>query len=102
MSFLSNTTAFHHSLEDRIRPHVEEQKRHCLRDADAEAGIDVRSIVNPDASESPGLPSDDYADPFNQASSQTPLHSNLNEGSTTTNMRTVNHSIPTTSTTGVA
>ncbi|KAH0831304.1 glycosyltransferase family 2 protein [Lanmaoa asiatica] len=68
--FLSHT-AFH-SLEDRIRSlDVEEQKRNRLRDAEAEAGIDVRSIGDPYAPyASPGLPSDDYADPFNQASSQ--------------------------------
>ena len=61
-----------HSLEDRIRAlDVEEQKRNRLRDAEAEAGIDVRSIGDPYAPyASPGLPPDDYADPFNQAASQ--------------------------------
>ena len=61
-----------HSLEDRVRAlDVEEQKRNRLRDAEAEAGIDVRSIGDPYAPyASPGLPPDDYADPFNQVSSQ--------------------------------
>ncbi|KAF8836252.1 glycosyltransferase family 2 protein [Paxillus ammoniavirescens] len=70
--FLSQV-AFH-SLEDRIRTlDVEEQKRNRLRDAEAEAGLDVRSIGDPYAPySSPGLAGDDaaYADPFNQASSQ--------------------------------
>ncbi|KAG9310142.1 glycosyltransferase family 2 protein [Chiua virens] len=68
--FLSQT-AFH-TLEDRIRAlDVEEQKRNRLRDAEAEAGIDVRSIGDPYAPyASPGLPPDDYADPFNQVASQ--------------------------------
>jgi hypothetical protein len=61
-----------HSLEDRLRSlDVEEQKRNRLRDAEAEAGLDVRSIGDPYAPyASPGLPPDDYADPYNQVSSQ--------------------------------
>ncbi|KAF8416231.1 P-loop containing nucleoside triphosphate hydrolase protein [Boletus edulis BED1] len=68
--FLSQ--AAFHSLEDRLRSlDVEEQKRNRLRDAEAEAGLDVRSIGNPYAPyTSPGLPPDDYADPYNQVSSQ--------------------------------
>ncbi|KAF9225027.1 glycosyltransferase family 2 protein [Gyrodon lividus] len=70
--FLSQ--AAFHSLEDRIRTlDVEEQKRNRLRDAEAEAGLDVRSISDPYAPyQSPGVAGDDspYADPFNQASSQ--------------------------------
>ncbi|KAH0833480.1 hypothetical protein J3R83DRAFT_12603 [Lanmaoa asiatica] len=60
------------SLEDRIRAlDVEEQKRNRLRDAEAEAGINLRSTGDPYAPyASPGLPPDDYADPFNQVSSQ--------------------------------
>jgi chitin synthase len=73
-----------HSLEDCIRAlDVEEQKRIRLRDAEVEAGIDVRSIGNPYAPyASPGLPQDDYADPFNQASSQAhiPLVANAQRG----------------------
>jgi chitin synthase len=73
-----------HSLEDRICAlDVEEQKRNRLRDAEVEAGIDVRSIGNPYAPyASPGLPQDDYADPFNQASSQghIPLVANAQRG----------------------
>jgi chitin synthase len=80
--FLSQ--AVFHSLEDRIRAlDVEEQKRNCLRDAEAEASIDVRSIGNPYAPyASPGLPQDDYTDPFNQASSQAhvPLVANAQHG----------------------
>jgi hypothetical protein len=50
---------------------VEEQKRNRFRDAEAEAGIDARSIGDPYAPyASPGLPPDDYADPYNQESSQ--------------------------------
>ncbi|KAH0836636.1 hypothetical protein J3R83DRAFT_8354 [Lanmaoa asiatica] len=46
-------------------------KRNRLRDVEAEAGIDVRSIGDPYAPyASPGLPPDNYTDPFNQASSQ--------------------------------
>ncbi|KAF8549909.1 hypothetical protein OG21DRAFT_532222, partial [Imleria badia] len=64
--FLSQ--AAFHSLGDRIRAlDVEEQKRNRLRDAEAEAGIDVRSIGDPYAS--PGLPPDNYADPFSQVAS---------------------------------
>ncbi|KAF8433780.1 P-loop containing nucleoside triphosphate hydrolase protein [Boletus edulis BED1] len=68
--FLSQ--AAFHSLEDRLRSlDVEEQKRNRLRDAEAEAGLDVRSIGDPYAPyASPGLPPDDYADPYNQVSSQ--------------------------------
>jgi len=76
--------AVFHSLEDRIRAlDVEEQKRNCIRDAEAEASIDVRSIGNSYAPyASPGLPQDDYADPFNQASSQAhiPLVANAQRG----------------------
>ncbi|KAF8447874.1 P-loop containing nucleoside triphosphate hydrolase protein [Boletus edulis BED1] len=68
--FLSQ--AAFHSLEDRLRSlDVEEQKRNRLRDAEAEAGLDVRSIGDPYAPyASPGLPPDDYADSYNQVSSQ--------------------------------
>ncbi|KIJ64935.1 glycosyltransferase family 2 protein [Hydnomerulius pinastri MD-312] len=74
--FLSQ--AAFHALEDRIRAlDVEEQKRNRLRDAEAEAGLDVRSIGDPYAPySSPGLAGEDspfsnsYADPFNQATSQ--------------------------------
>ncbi|KAF8141128.1 P-loop containing nucleoside triphosphate hydrolase protein [Boletus edulis] len=60
--FLSQ--AAFHSLEDRLQ-------RNRLRDAEAEAGLDVRSIGDPYAPyASPGLPPDDYADPYNQVSSQ--------------------------------
>lgn len=80
--FLSQ--AAFHSLEDRIRAlDVEELKRNRLRDAEAEAGIDVRSIGDPYAPyASPGLPPDEYADPFNQASSQAhvPLVANAQRG----------------------
>ncbi|KAF8548227.1 hypothetical protein OG21DRAFT_1489564 [Imleria badia] len=38
-----------HSLEDRLRSlDVEEQKQNHLRDAEAEAGLDVRSIGDPE------------------------------------------------------
>ncbi|KAF8557535.1 P-loop containing nucleoside triphosphate hydrolase protein [Imleria badia] len=68
--FLSQ--AAFHSLEDRIRAlDVEEQKRNRLRDAEAEAGINVRSIGDPYAPYAPpGLPPDDYADLFSQVASQ--------------------------------
>ncbi|KAF8119490.1 P-loop containing nucleoside triphosphate hydrolase protein [Boletus edulis] len=60
--FLSQ--AAFHSLEDRLQ-------RNRLRDAEAEAGLDVCSIGDPYAPyASPGLPPDDYADPYNQVSSQ--------------------------------
>ena len=50
---------------------MEEQKQNRLRDAEAETGIDVRSIGDPYAPHtSPGLPPDDYMDPYNRASSQ--------------------------------
>ncbi|KAG6377810.1 P-loop containing nucleoside triphosphate hydrolase protein [Boletus reticuloceps] len=64
-----------HSLEDRLRSlDVEEQKRNRLRDAEAEAGIDVRSIGNPYAPyASPGLPPDDYADLYNQVANPSPF-----------------------------
>ncbi|KAF8428889.1 P-loop containing nucleoside triphosphate hydrolase protein [Boletus edulis BED1] len=68
--FLSQ--AAFHSLEDRLRSlDVAEQKQNRLRDAEAEAGLDVRSIGDPYAPyASPGLPPDDYTDPYNQVSSQ--------------------------------
>ncbi|KAF9232203.1 P-loop containing nucleoside triphosphate hydrolase protein [Melanogaster broomeanus] len=70
--FLSQ--AAFHSLEDHIRSlDVEEQKRNRLRDAEAEAGVDVRSIGDPYAPyPSPGFPGEDspYVDAFNQESSQ--------------------------------
>ena len=49
-------------LEDRIHAlDVEEQKRNCLHDAEAEACINVHSIGDPYAPyTSPGLPPDDY------------------------------------------
>ncbi|KAF8438194.1 hypothetical protein L210DRAFT_3647176 [Boletus edulis BED1] len=60
--FLSQ--AAFHSLEDRLRSlDVGEQKRNRLRNVEAEAGLDVRSIGDP-------TPPDDYADPYNQISSQ--------------------------------
>ena len=61
-----------HSLEDHICAlDMEEQKRNCLHDDEAEASIDVCSIGNPYAPyASPGLPPDDYVDPFNQAAPQ--------------------------------
>ncbi|KAG6370506.1 hypothetical protein JVT61DRAFT_11435 [Boletus reticuloceps] len=68
--FLSQ--AAFHSLEDCLRSlDVEEQKRNHLRNAEAEAGLDVCSIGDPYALyASPGLPPDNYADPYNQVSSQ--------------------------------
>ncbi|KAG6371380.1 P-loop containing nucleoside triphosphate hydrolase protein [Boletus reticuloceps] len=68
--FLSQV-AFH-SVEDRLHSlDVVEQKRNCLCDAEAEAGLDVHSIGNPYAPyASPGLPPDDYKDPYNQVFSQ--------------------------------
>ena len=98
-----------HSLEDRICVlDVEEQKRNRLCDAEAEAGIDVRSIGDPYTPyASPGLPPEVYADPFNQSSSQAhvPLVANASspqqEISTTTNTRTVNRSVLMILTTGV-
>ncbi|KAF9232771.1 P-loop containing nucleoside triphosphate hydrolase protein [Melanogaster broomeanus] len=78
--FLSQ--AAFHSLEDHICSlDVKEQKRNCLRDAEAEAGVDVHSIGDPYAPyPSPGFPEEDspYADAFNQELSQAhvPLMSN--------------------------
>ncbi|KAH7883110.1 glycosyltransferase family 2 protein [Phlebopus sp. FC_14] len=71
--FLSE--AAFHSLEDRIRAlDVEEQKRNRLRDAEAEAGLDVRNIGDPYAPyPSPGIASEEsplanaYADPFHSS-----------------------------------
>ncbi|KAG6371429.1 hypothetical protein JVT61DRAFT_9442 [Boletus reticuloceps] len=68
--FLSQ--AAFHSVEDCLRSlDVVEQKRNCLHNAEAEAGLDVHSIGDPYAPyASPGLPPDDYKDPYNQVSSQ--------------------------------
>ncbi|KAG6370849.1 P-loop containing nucleoside triphosphate hydrolase protein [Boletus reticuloceps] len=68
--FLSQ--AAFHSLKDCLCSlDVVEQKQNRLRDAEAEAGLDVRSIGDLYAPyASPGLPPDDYADPYNQVSSQ--------------------------------
>ncbi|KAI9459610.1 hypothetical protein HD554DRAFT_2041835 [Boletus coccyginus] len=84
-----------HCFEDRIRfLDVEEQERNRLRDAEAEAGIDVRSIGGPYAPcASPGLLPDSHANPSTKRlprltprSWPTPLHPNA-EVSTAANTR---------------
>ena len=71
-----------HKLEDRLRAEdVEEQKRNRLRDAEAEAGLDLRISSDPFAPYSqhghdsrPNSPTlGAYGDPFGQSNQQLPL-----------------------------
>lgn len=75
-----------HKLEDRLRGEdVEEQKRNRLRDAEAEAGLDIRGGSDPygpyasagaqdSRANSPTMGA--YGDPFGQSSQQLPLVAN--------------------------